>query len=104
MLLSAEERDYATAHQALLRTHYRGTFLARLPPSLQGLDDASGGVNMVEAPDADRAVVVRALEDDGERVVVPGTDIDFRMRRGEVFVVRWSAVRAVVLAGEAELL
>ena len=59
---------------------------------------------MVDAPDADRAVVVRALADGGERVSVAGTDIDFRMRRGEVFVVRWSAVKKAVERGEAELI
>ena len=59
---------------------------------------------MAEAPAADRAVVARALADGAARVAVAGTDIDFRPRRGEVFAVRWSAVRAAVLSGEVELI
>lgn len=59
---------------------------------------------MVETPDADRAVFVRALRDVPEPVVVEGTDTEFELRRGDVVVVRWSAVRGVVLAGDAELI
>ena len=59
---------------------------------------------MVEEPDVDKAVFVRALMDVEEPVVVEGTDIAFEMKRGDVFVVRWSAVRERVLAGDAELL
>ncbi len=58
----------------------------------------------MEGPDADRAVFVRALRDVGEAVYVEGTDTAFEMRRGDVVVVRWSAVRGVVMAGDAELI
>ena len=59
---------------------------------------------MIEQPDVDKAVFVRALKDFEEPVVVEGTDIAFEMKRGDIFVVRWSAVRERVLAGDAELL
>ena len=103
-LLSAAERAYAESHHALLDRTYRAAFLARFPPSLQGLADTAGGIAMAEPPAPDRAVFVRALADGREHVAVAGTDIDFRMRGGEVFAVRWSAVRGAVLRGEAELI
>lgn len=59
---------------------------------------------MIEQPDMDKAVFVRALRDIHEPVVVEGTDIAFEMSRGNIFVVRWSAVRELVLAGDAELM
>lgn len=59
---------------------------------------------MIEQPDVDKAVFVRALRDVEEPIVVDGTDIDFEMRRGDVYVVRWSAVRDVVVNGNAELI
>ena len=66
------------------------------------MDDTAGGISMIEQPDIDEAVFVRALSDVPEIVVV-GTDIAFEMRRGDIFVVRWSAVREAVERGEAEL-
>lgn len=59
---------------------------------------------MVEAPDVDKAVFVRALRGVDELVYVDGTDTAFELRRGDVVVTRWSAVQALVLAGEAELI
>ena len=59
---------------------------------------------MIETPDLDRAVFVRALRDTDEPVYVEGTDTYFEMRRGDVFVVRWSAVKALVEGGNAELI
>ena len=58
---------------------------------------------MIDQPDLDEAVFVRALSDVPEIAVV-GTDIAFEMRRGDIFVVRWSAVREAVEKGEAELI
>ena len=59
---------------------------------------------MVEGPDADRAVFVRALKDVEGPIQVEGTDTAFGMRRGDVVVVRWSAIRGMVMAGDAELI
>ena len=59
---------------------------------------------MVEVPDMDQAVFVRALRDSEEAIEVEGTDIAFTMRKGAVFVVRWSAVKSRVEKGEAELI
>ncbi|MCJ1309597.1 GINS complex subunit [Agyrium rufum] len=102
--LSPSELQYSTTHQAFLSNHYHASFLSQLPANLQKLDDNAGGISMVEAPDVDRAVFVRALKDVTEPIVVEGTDMDFEMRMGQIFVVRWSAVREVLLRGEVEVL
>lgn len=102
--LSPAEIQYATAHTSILHAHYASSFLSQFPASLQRMDDTAGGISMVEVPDVDTAVFVRGLRDVEEPVGVPGTEIDFEMRRGDVLVTRWSAVRGLVLAGDAELI
>ncbi|KAL9013898.1 MAG: hypothetical protein Q9173_001445 [Seirophora scorigena] len=101
--LSPSERRYASSHQALLEAHYRSSFLAQFPASLQRLDDTAGGISMIEQPDVDKAVFLRALRNFEEPIMVEGTDIDFELKRGDVYVVRWSAVRDLVINGDAEL-
>ena len=59
---------------------------------------------MIEQPDVDKAVFVRALRDVDTPIVMEGTDIAFEMRRGDVYVVRWNAVRELVMGGDAELI
>ena len=102
--LSSSELQYATAHTSLLHAHYHSSFLSQFPASLQKMDDTAGGISMVEGPDVDKAVFVRALKDVEEPVYVEGTDTAFEMRRGDVVVVRWSAIRELVMAGDAELI
>jgi GINS complex subunit 4 len=101
--LSPSEAEYSTTHQSLLSTHYASSFLSQFPVALQRLDDTAGGIAMVEQPDFDKAVFVRALVNSDIPVQVPGTDIDFELRRGGVYVVRWNAVRDRVEGGEMEL-
>ena len=60
---------------------------------------------MVEGPDVQEAVFVRCLGEHWESD--PGADgegIELRMRRGEVWVVRWEDVQDGVKAGALELL
>lgn len=102
--VSAIELQYATTHQSILHGHYRASFLAQFPTALQRLDDTAGGISMVEQPDLDKAVFVRALRDVDSPIFVEGTDIAFEMRIGDIYVVRWSAIRELVLAGDAELI
>lgn len=59
---------------------------------------------MIEQPDLDTAVFVRVLRDVEEMVVIEGTDAAFELRRGGVFVVRYSKVREFVVEGVVELL
>ena len=59
---------------------------------------------MVEQPDVDNAVFSRALRDIDTPIFVEGTDMGFQMMKGDIYVVRWSAIREIVMAGDAELI
>ena len=91
-------------HQSILHAHYHACFLSQFPLSLQRMDDTAGGISMIEMPDVDKAVFVRALRDIDNLIFVEGTDMAFQMLRGDIYVVRWSAVRELVLSGDAELI
>ncbi|SPO00840.1 related to SLD5 - part of GINS, replication multiprotein complex [Cephalotrichum gorgonifer] len=101
--LSPTEASYATHHSSLLHTHYLSSFLSSLPPQLRNLNDSTGNVSMVDKPDEETAVFVRLLRD--AEVRGRGTDEDsvVRGREGDIFVVRWEGVRALVEEGVAEL-
>jgi len=58
---------------------------------------------MVDAPDEHTAVFCRALRDVGI-IHIEGTDREFDMRRGDVYVVRWSSIKQHVLTGDVELI
>lgn len=102
--LSAFELQYASHHQSILQEHYRASFLLQFPNSLQRLDDTAGGISMIEQPDIDSAVFVRGLRDIDSLIFAEGTDMGFEMKSGDIYVVRWSAIREFVLAGDAELI
>lgn len=105
-LLSPAEYQYLVSHQTLLSSHYSSSFLNQFPASLQRLDDTTGGISMIDKPDEDKAVFVRALRDVGD-VFVEGTDRRFEMKRGDIWVVRWSAVRKWAVGtgtGDVELI
>lgn len=91
-------------HQSILEAYYHSSFLSQFPTSLQKLDDTAGGISMVEQPDVDKAVFLRALRHFDTSVFVEGTDMGFQMKKGDIYVVRWSAIREMVLDGDAELL
>jgi GINS complex subunit 4 len=102
-LLSPSEHQYLTSHQSLLSSHYASSFLGQFPGSLQRMDDTTGGISMVDKPDEDRAVFVRCLKEVG-RVAVEGTETVCDMKRGDVWVLRWSAVKRWVEIGDVELI
>lgn len=58
---------------------------------------------MVDKPDEDAAVFCRVLRDVGA-VFVEGTDVRIEMKRGDVWVMRWSAIRDWVKMGDVELI
>lgn len=104
-LLGESEVHFLRSHQAMLANFYSGSFLDAFPPQLRKLDDKAGGNSMVEGPDMQEAVFVRCLgerweSDAGEE----GEGIDLRMRRGQVWVVRWEDVKEGILNGMLELL
>lgn len=101
-LLSALEYEYLETHQALLASHYASSFLSLFPKALQNIDDTGGGVSMVDKPDEDTAVFCRVLRDGfAERSVDDG---DVELKRGDVWVLRWSSVREGVRRGDVELI
>lgn len=104
--LAPAEAAYATSHLALLDSHYQAAFLRSFPAPLRRLDDTTAGLSMVAAPDLDTAVFCRVVREPGPRAVVriPGTGAEFVLRRGDVYVVRYSAVRPFVTSGVVELI
>lgn len=58
---------------------------------------------MVDKPDEDAAIFVRCLRDVGD-VAIEGTETRIDLKRGDVWVVRWSAVREWVQLGDLEVI
>jgi GINS complex subunit 4 len=101
--LSQTELAYATRHQALLHNHYLSSFLGSFPDNLQNLNDTSGNITMIDAPDLESAVFVRLLRD--ARVEGKGIDADGTMdgKAGDIFILRWSDAKPLVDEAKAEL-
>lgn len=101
--LSEMELAYATRHQALLHNHYLSSFLSSFPNNLQNLNDAAGGISMIETPDLESAVFVRLLKD----AFVEGRGVDTDqaqdMKESDIVILRWSDAKPLVEAGSAEL-
>jgi GINS complex subunit 4 len=113
LLLSPAEAEFLRGHQALLAGLYGASFLDAFPAQLRRLDDTAGGVSMVEGPEGKASVFVRCLaerweggDDDGEAggAAAAAAGAELRMRRGEVWAVRWQDVKRGVLDGSLELL
>jgi GINS complex subunit 4 len=103
-LLSTSEQQYLHAHHSLLAAHYHSSFLSQFPTPLQRLDDTAGGISMVDGPDVDNAVFCRVRARDIGEVAIQGTGAAFEMKRGDVFVVRWSVIKDLVGEGKVELI
>ncbi|KAG0636142.1 hypothetical protein HOY80DRAFT_978988 [Tuber brumale] len=103
--LSPPELSYLKSHLGLLNSHFLASFLRRFPEQLRRLDDKAGGISMVEEPDLDGAVFCKVVKDIEDNIArIPGTDAEFKLTKGDVYVVRYSAVREFVLRGEIELI
>ncbi|KAH0274903.1 hypothetical protein KCU91_g4940, partial [Aureobasidium melanogenum] len=102
--LSATESQYLTHRVSLLSHHFSTSFLSSFPAQLQKLDDTAGGISMVDAPDVDAAVFVRVLRDAGHVEVQGEQGVGIvELRRGDVWCVRWSAVKEACLRGDVEM-
>ncbi|CAK3998380.1 dna replication complex gins sld5 [Lecanosticta acicola] len=99
--LSPLESRYLESHSALLSSHYHSSFLSQFPTQLQKLDDTGGGISMVDKPDEDTAVFCRVLRDG---YALRPVDDDIELKRGDVWVLRWSAVKESVRKGDVELI
>lgn len=103
--LAPSELQYVKNHLVLLNSHYQASFLGKLPAPLQRLDDTAGGTTMIETPDLDAAVFCRVVKDVEDTISFPGTDTeDFVLRKGDVLVVRYSAVMVYIKKGDVELI
>ncbi|KAK6334021.1 GINS complex subunit [Orbilia brochopaga] len=101
--LSATEQTYLKSHQALLNELYLASFLKTFPETLRRLDDSAGGIKMVEEPDLESAVFLRVMKD--VEVDIPWEAGEaIAMRRGDVYVIRYEAVREAVKNGDVELI
>ena len=104
-MLSTLERQYLQSHQALLNSHYHTSFLSGFPQNLQKMDDTSGGISMVDKPDEDSAVFCRVLRDAGKVPIYNQDETSqAELTRGDVWVLRWSAVKEMVERGDVELI
>lgn len=101
--LSPSEISFATRHQALLHEHYLSSFLQSFPPQLRNLDDTAGGISMVDAPELDTAVFIRALKDCLVEIQGGNAEDMLEALAGEVLIARWADVKPLVLRGDAEL-
>ncbi|KAF2858830.1 GINS complex, Sld5 component [Piedraia hortae CBS 480.64] len=103
--LSSLEQQYLETHQALLSAHYNAAFLSSFPSALQRLDDTSGGISMVDAPESDSVVFCRVMRDAGRlRLHGESGPVRVELKRGDVWVLRWSSVVQLVKKGDVELI
>jgi GINS complex subunit 4 len=58
---------------------------------------------MIDKPDAEKAVFVRVLRDCGG-LYIEGADVRCDFKKGDVWVIRWSAVKDKVQRGDVELI
>ena len=101
--LSTAEISYLKSHQALLNNLYLSAFLRNFPDNLRRLDDTAGGISMVEEPDLDTAVFIKVNRDTNLQM----DDVDggeLSLSEGDIYVIRYSAVKEAVKRGEVELI
>ena len=108
-LLSTPEAQFLQKQQLLLKGFYEGSFLSSFPGKLKRLDEGGTGEGgMLEGPGGEGVVVVRCLVEEGwgneDQMGQEDVKNELRMRRGEVWVVRWGDVRGGVVKGELEVL
>ncbi|KAI9803824.1 MAG: hypothetical protein M1825_001704 [Sarcosagium campestre] len=102
--LSSSELQWLNLHQQTLQSHLNACFMNDLPAPLRRFDDTAGGISMVDQPDLDTAVFCRVLRDVEEPINMPSSVTSFDLRRGDVHVVRYSAVRRAIERGDVELM
>jgi GINS complex subunit 4 len=119
--LGPSERAFVETHQGLLHRHYTASFLGSFPENLRGLDDAFGGVSMVDKPDLDKAVFIRVLPrgdgvvfNSGVKSTMTLTQSsesqnqdergDQRWREGDIWVVRYGRVLDMIDGNQVELI
>jgi len=103
-LLSIDERQYLQKHNALLTSLYATAFTNSFPAHLRAFND-SRNEEMIEKPDMDKAVFCRVI-----RTPSNGGDIRFpngeevTLEEGNIFLIRYSAVKKYIVDGDVELI
>ncbi|KAG0226467.1 hypothetical protein B0O80DRAFT_498689 [Mortierella sp. GBAus27b] len=103
--LSRGEIMYAENYSRATRQHFQSSFLASLPPSLQGQDDAvfDRKLSMVSQPKLDEAVFCRIVEDIGD-FQVEDDEMPIVLEAGQIYIFRYRTVRTLLLRGQIELI
>ncbi|KAK9374586.1 uncharacterized protein V1513DRAFT_415204 [Lipomyces chichibuensis] len=100
--LSQSELRYTKRRGNHLKRYYDLRFLSSLPPSLQRLDDTTGGLQMVDAPDLDEVVFIRVLHDVPSEVDL-GNEDKIELRKGNIYVLPYKVIRRYVDNGDVQL-
>ncbi|TPX51486.1 hypothetical protein SeMB42_g00793 [Synchytrium endobioticum] len=101
--MSPQELAFAERYDEMLQKHYIKSSLDELHPSLQRLDEATEQSNMVQIPDLDNAVFCRVVQDVGDfQIGDRGTTVT--MERGNVYIVKYRAIRTLLADKKVELL
>ncbi|KAJ3033225.1 GINS complex subunit [Rhizophlyctis rosea] len=101
--MSPEELDFAERFNDLMDRHYYKSCLETLPTWLHRLDENINGVDMVSKPDLEDAVICRVKEDIGEFQLDDGGDT-IVMRRGNIYLLRYKTIRALLEEDKVELI
>lgn len=101
-------------HNALLTSLYASAFTNSFPAHLRTFND-SRNEEMIEKPDLHKAVfcrVIRTPADGGEisirslilEQMLMNSDEEITLEEGNIFLIRYSAVRRYILDGDVELI
>ena len=102
-LLSGEELNYAEKYVDLLEKHFSEAFLGRLPANFKKLTDSSSEGDMVSAPQLHGYVFLRVVEDIGPFRPDNTSAVTVDLAAGELYVMRYSSIRGLLLEGRVEL-
>ncbi|KAF9375057.1 GINS complex subunit [Podila verticillata] len=102
--LSKGETSYAESYLKTTQDHYHSSFLSSLPLTLQVQDDVvfHRKLNMVSEPSLDEGVFCRINEDIGNFQLTE--DETILMETGQIYILRYGAVRALLQRGQISLI
>ncbi|RKP00415.1 hypothetical protein CXG81DRAFT_6226, partial [Caulochytrium protostelioides] len=102
--LSAAEQRFADGFNRLVNTHYHEAFLSRLPAPLQKLDTREAGMSMLKQPDLAEAVFCRVNTALGDVLLHDGATGAIRMNPGNIYILQYQSIRALLATGDVSLL
>lgn len=102
-LMSPSERSYMHKHFKILTQLYNTSFLKKLPPFLQLLDDTTGGENMIALPNLDQPVFIRVVCGQPIVLTLEGDD-ELVLSKDGIYVVRYRLIKQYVEIGDINLI